>query len=124
MLDANRNPVPTYTQAVVTNMAKVLTGWTYPDRARSHGEDQQPGVLLRPDVRGGSRARHQREDDFRQHHDSRRADRAKQDLESLLDALMQQPTMAPFVCQQLIQHLVTSNPSPAYMQRVAEVFRK
>ena len=47
---------------------------------------------------------------------------AEQDLESLLDALMAQPTMAPFVSQQLIQHLVTSNPSPQYIARVASVF--
>ena len=36
---------------------------------------------------------------------------AEQDLETLLDALMAQPTMAPFVSKQLIQHMVTSNPS-------------
>src|ERR1035438_3436042 len=47
---------------------------------------------------------------------------AQQDLESLLDALMAQDTMAPFVSQQLIEHLVTSNPSPAYIQRVSNVF--
>ena len=41
----------------------------------------------------------------------------------LLDALMAQPTMAPFVSQQLIQHLVTSNPSPAYIARVSSVFQ-
>jgi uncharacterized protein (DUF1800 family) len=35
---------------------------------------------------------------------------------------MAQPTMAPFVSQQLIEHLVTSNPSPAYIQRVSTVF--
>ena len=35
---------------------------------------------------------------------------------------MAQPTMAPFICQQLIQQLVTSNPSPAYIQRVSKVF--
>jgi uncharacterized protein (DUF1800 family) len=35
---------------------------------------------------------------------------------------MAQPTMAPFVSQQLIQHMVTSNPSPAYIQRVSQVF--
>jgi len=35
---------------------------------------------------------------------------------------MSQPTMAPFVSQQLIEHLVTSNPSPAYIQRVSQVF--
>ena len=36
--------------------------------------------------------------------------------------MMQQTTMAPFVCKQLIQHLVTSNPSPAYIQRVSNIF--
>ena len=47
---------------------------------------------------------------------------AEQDLESVLDALMAQPTMAPFISQQLIQHLVTSNPSPAYVSRISAVF--
>ena len=47
---------------------------------------------------------------------------AEQDLDSVLDALMAQGTMAPFVSRQLIQHLVTSDPSPAYIQRVSEVF--
>ena len=47
---------------------------------------------------------------------------AEQDLDSLLDALMAQPTMAPFVSQQLIQHLVTSNPSPQYIERVSSIF--
>jgi uncharacterized protein (DUF1800 family) len=47
---------------------------------------------------------------------------AEQDLETLLDALMQQPTMAPFVGKQLIEHMVTSNPSAAYVERVAQVF--
>jgi hypothetical protein len=35
---------------------------------------------------------------------------------------MAQPTMAPFVSQQLIQHLVTSNPSPRYIARVSSIF--
>jgi uncharacterized protein (DUF1800 family) len=48
---------------------------------------------------------------------------AQQDLSSLLDALMAQPTMAPFVSKQLIQHLVTSNPSPQYIARVSSVFQ-
>jgi uncharacterized protein (DUF1800 family) len=47
---------------------------------------------------------------------------AVQDLDSLLDALMAQPSMAPFVSGQLIQHLVTSNPSPQYIARVSSVF--
>jgi len=47
---------------------------------------------------------------------------AEQDLDSVLNGLMKQPTMAPFISQQLIEHLVTSNPSPAYIERVSKVF--
>ena len=39
-----------------------------------------------------------------------------------LDALFNHPNVGPFVARQLIQHLVTSNPSPAYVQRIAIVF--
>lgn len=43
-------------------------------------------------------------------------------LELVLDSLMQHPNTAPFIGKQLIQHLVSSNPSPAYVQRVATAF--
>src|SRR5258708_13177738 len=39
-----------------------------------------------------------------------------------LDGLFNHPNVPPFVSKQLIQHLVTSNPSPAYVGRVAAVF--
>jgi uncharacterized protein (DUF1800 family) len=45
------------------------------------------------------------------------------DLKIGLDTLFNHPNLPPFVCQQLIQHLVTSNPSPAYVARVAAVFQ-
>jgi uncharacterized protein (DUF1800 family) len=121
VLDQNHNPVPTYDQNVVTNMAKVLTGWTYPTAP-------------------GATAKHDNQEYFigqmfavEQNHDTSQktifggtvipaGQTAEQDLESLLDALMQQSTMAPFVSKQLIQHLVTSNPSPGYIQRVSSMF--
>jgi uncharacterized protein (DUF1800 family) len=43
-------------------------------------------------------------------------------LNSALDIIFNQPSIAPFVSKQLIQHLVTSNPSPGYVSRVAAVF--
>jgi uncharacterized protein (DUF1800 family) len=45
------------------------------------------------------------------------------DLKVALDALFNHPNVPPFVCRQLIQRLVTSDPSPAYVQRVATVFQ-
>jgi uncharacterized protein (DUF1800 family) len=122
VLDANHNPVPTYNQSVVTNMAKALTGWTYPTAPGATAKTNNPAYYF------GQMFAVETE-----HDTSAKAifgnvtlpanQTAEQDLDSLLDALMAQPTMAPFISQQLIQHLVTSNPSPAYIERVAQVFR-
>lgn len=121
VVDSNGNPVPTYTQAIVTQMAKVVTGWTYPVTPGASPKNNNPAYYF-----GQMYA-------VEAEHDTTSkaifggitipaGQTAEADLESLLDALMQQQTMAPFVCQQLIQHLVTSNPSPAYIQRVSNVF--
>jgi uncharacterized protein (DUF1800 family) len=45
------------------------------------------------------------------------------DLKIALDTLFTHPNLPSFFCKQLIQHLVTSNPSPAYVSRVAAVFQ-
>ena len=44
------------------------------------------------------------------------------DLNAALDIIANHPNVAPFISKQLIQHLVKSNPSPGYVQRVATVF--
>jgi len=121
VLDANQQPVATYNQAIVTNMARVFTGWTYPTAPGATAKSNNPQYYL-----GQMFA-------VENNHDTTAkqifgnitipaGQTAEQDLESLLDALMAQDTMAPFVSEQLIQHLVTSNPSPAYIQRVSNVF--
>jgi hypothetical protein len=46
----------------------------------------------------------------------------QQDLTGALNAIISHPNVAPFISKQLIQHLVKSNPSPAYVQRVAQAF--
>src|SRR5271154_3893534 len=121
MLDSNRNPIPTYSQAMVTEMAKVVTGWTYPVAPGATARVNNPAYYVGQMYAVES-----------EHDTSAKAifggitipagQSAEKDLESLLDALMQQQTMAPFVCQQWIEHLVTSDPSPAYIQRVSNVF--
>jgi len=47
---------------------------------------------------------------------------AEEDLDQALDVLFAHDNVAPFISRQLIQQLVTSNPSPAYLARVATVF--
>ena len=45
------------------------------------------------------------------------------DLKIALDTLFNHPNLPAFFSKQMIQHLVTSNPSPAYVNRVAQVFK-
>ena len=47
---------------------------------------------------------------------------AEQDLQGALTNIFNHPNVGPFVCKQLIQHLVTSTPSPAYVARISAVF--
>ena len=47
---------------------------------------------------------------------------AQADLTAALDNIFNHQNVGPFISKQLIQHLVTSNPSPAYVERVAKVF--
>jgi uncharacterized protein (DUF1800 family) len=113
---------PTYDQSVVTDTARLLTGWTYPTAPGATAKTNNPAYYF-----GQMFA-------VESEHDATSktivgnvvvpaGQTAEQDLESLLDTLMAQPSMAPFISQQLIQHLVTSNPSPAYVQRIAQVFQ-
>jgi uncharacterized protein (DUF1800 family) len=121
VVDSNNNPVPTYTQAIVTSTARALTGWTYPTAPGATAKANNPayyiGQMFAVDTE----------------HDTTSksiiggvtlpaGQTAEQDLDSVLDALMAQKTMAPFVGKQLIQHLVTSDPSAAYIKRVSTVF--
>jgi uncharacterized protein (DUF1800 family) len=121
MLDSNNNPIPTYTQAMVTQMAKVLTGWTYPIGpgaiAKTNNPEYYFGQMIVTETEHDTSAKQ-----IFGGITIPAGQPAETDLESLLTALMEQQTMAPFVCEQLIQHLVTSNPSPAYIQRVSNVF--
>jgi len=121
VLDQNKNPAPTYTQVIITQMARVLTGWTYPTAPNATPRNNNPPYFFGQMI------------PLAAEHDTTAklifgdvlipaGGTAQSDLSALLDALMKQPTMAPFVSQQLIEHLVTSNPSPAYIQRVAQVF--
>ena len=54
--------------------------------------------------------------------DSGGARALEDDIEQALDAIFEHANTGPFIVRQLIQHLVTSNPTPGYVQRVAEAF--
>jgi uncharacterized protein (DUF1800 family) len=116
-LDSSNNPIPTYTQAQVQEFALAFTGWTYPTTywtgpmvATDSKHDTTSKQLLQYTnaASGGLLPGGQS---------------AAQDLDGAIDNIFNHPNLPPFISRELIQHLVTSNPSPAYIQRVAEVFK-
>ena len=129
-LDATGKKIDTYTASDVSNLARVFTGFDV---------DQSQNVnTVIPQTGGGNRtvgnpafARLRMVQTASNHSNlaatflgasipaNTPGDAA---LKTALDTLFNHPNAAPFFCKQMIQRLVTSNPSPAYVQRVATVF--
>ena len=108
-------PQDSYTQAQITALARVFTGWDF-DAASA----TDPSFMRRPMVHIASRfssgAKKVLDVDIPESADGPAA------LKIALDTLANHPNVGPFIGRQLIQRLVCSNPSPAYVQRVASVF--
>ena len=131
-LDPTGQPIPTYNNNDVMGMAKVLTGfsWNIPgDKSENawssccayvgpgYGEDILPmqsfpnhHSILQKDFLGKTIPASGNPD-------------PDGDLKIALDTLFNHPNLPPFFAKQMIQHMVTSSPSPAYVGRVAAVFQ-
>ncbi|MCP5196938.1 MAG: DUF1800 family protein [Gammaproteobacteria bacterium] len=114
-LDGSSQSMPTYDQSTIQQVALALTGWTYPGTGNNNWENFS-GPLQPRDV----------------NHDMRQktfldctlpADQTTtQDMSDTVYCLFNHPNVGPFIATRLIRSLVMSNPSPAYIQRVAAVF--
>lgn len=122
-LDGSGNPIPSYSQAQVQAFARAYTGWTlantngstvtnFPNNSGDYNDpmvavakyhDTTSKTLLNGTVlaAGGT---------------------AQADLTGALTNIFNDTNVGPFVCTQLIQHLVTSTPSAAYVSRVSAIF--
>ena len=120
-LDASGAPIPTFDGTTIEGFASVFTGWTYPPLPGASSQWTNPinfdGTMVA----------------FPEHHQSgtkallngysvSAGQTPAQDLANALDNIFNHPNVGPFIGRQLIQHLVTSNPSPAYVARIAAVF--
>ncbi|HEY2145441.1 MAG TPA: DUF1800 domain-containing protein [Steroidobacteraceae bacterium] len=120
-LDNTGAPMPTYDQSVVIGFAAAFTGWTYAPMAGATSSWANPldydGVMVAFDS---------------EHEPGPKTllngftvpagQTSAQDLKMALDDIFNHPNVGPFIGKQLIQHLVTSNPSPAYVARISAVF--
>jgi len=119
--DSNNLPIPTYTQPTIGEFARVFTGWTY---APASGQPVEWGAYI---TSNGPMVPYEAEHDegaktLLNGTVSPAGTLAQQDLKNALDNIFNHPNVGPFVGKQLIQHLVKSNPSPAYISRVAAAF--
>jgi uncharacterized protein (DUF1800 family) len=122
-LNAQQLPQPVFTEAEVQASARALTGWTYANPTGGVPTSFPNGV---PNFDQPMRA-------IEVSHDTSQktlldganlppGQTAEADLAGVIDSIFNHPNVGPFICRQLIQHLVTSNPSPAYVGRVSAVF--
>jgi uncharacterized protein (DUF1800 family) len=131
-LDATGQPIPTYDNPTIVQTANVFTGWSF---ASSNGNffsnPLSPGIYSNPFPSTNPWLNPMQAYDA--YHDTTAktivggvvipaGGTTTSDLKVMLDTLFNHPNTGPFICRQLIQHLVTSNPSPGYVYRVAQVF--
>jgi hypothetical protein len=132
VLDAQDHQIPSYTEQDVKELARILTGWTFGDGNAT----VPPKGLARENftvpMEAVVRTCESSATKCPSYHDKGAktflgqnfvaGQTAQQDLDQALDVLFNHPNVGPFVSRQLIQQLVTSNPSPAYVSAVAAVF--
>ena len=136
-LDATGKPIETYSNADVMAMARVFTGWSwgFPDAQLTDAYFRwgNPGMTLATDQKIDL----QRMKPYPGQHSTAEKKlfagkpwaltippntAAADSVRLALNALFNHPNVGPFIGRQLIQRLVTSNPSPAYVSRVTAAF--
>lgn len=138
-LDGQGNPIPTYDQNTVNNFTKVFTGWRdcRPADLNASCPDNTPGTPNYKDPMSLNPANHDLTTKTLLSYPGVTSQNiaactgctgqasynyAYASLNQALDNIYNHPNVAPFVSKLLIQHLVTSDPTPAYVGRVAAVF--
>ena len=132
ILDGSGQPVPTYTQADIKALARVFTGWTYPPGGKRESKADKPGThhsnfAHNPRHYVGEMVT------YPNGHDTdgkllfssvafASGQSAQADFAQAIHTLFLHPNVGPYLALHLIRQLVTSNPSPAYVARVAGAF--
>ena len=136
-LDGQGNPIPTYDQSGVNNLTKVFTGWSFCSTIGQTCPNAELGIanyidpmLLVPALHDTTaktllsypNAVSQNIPACTGCTGTVLRDYANNSMDQALDNIFYHPNLAPAVSRNLIQQMVTSDPSPAYVGRVAAVF--
>jgi uncharacterized protein (DUF1800 family) len=124
-LDVHGEPIPTYDNGDITELARVFTGLYYASPYGWNGGGWADDHFTRPMVMYPDRHDFESKklpNGFVVPPRDATESNGMQDVRDAVDALFHHPNTPPFVCRQLIQFLVTDNPSPGYIQRAQDVF--
>jgi len=114
-------PIPTYDQGIIEGFAHVFTGWTWAD-SPSFGSGRVPTTSQYTPMELWPNFHDIGEKTLLNGTVLPAGQTGEQDLADALDNIFNHPNVAPFMAIRLIQRLTTSNPSTAYVRRVARVF--
>ena len=124
--DGAGRPIPTYSADDVAGLAKVFTGYSYysaaPTAVTYRGGNKHAEATVRSMIAYPAYHSTSAKSFLGATIPASTTVDAPADVKVALDTLFNHPNVGPFISKQLIQRLVTSNPSPAYVQRVATVF--
>jgi uncharacterized protein (DUF1800 family) len=125
-------PIPTYGQSDIEGLAKVFTGWGWGGLLNDYFWDKDNAGFVFPELNLTIQPMQPKLDN---HSTSEKrflgvvvpaqpttAPNPRASLKAAMDRLASHPNVGPFIGRQLIQHMVTSNPSPMYVGRVAAAF--
>ena len=117
-LDYNGNPIPTYTNFHITELAKVMTGFNWGGANSFYDYKNRPDLPMTI-----WETHHERGEKFLVNGGYLPAEmEPAHDVRLAIENLVNHPSAGPFIGRLLIQRFVTSNPSPAYIRRVARAF--
>ncbi|MDM0014068.1 DUF1800 family protein [Variovorax sp. J22P168] len=129
MRGADGLPLDSYTQDDVTNIARVFTGYGLNIASSEQGGFQVPNQTYSVETNAWTQRPMVLTENKHSTLEAKflgttvpAGTKGAPALKIALDALFNHPNVGPFIGKQLIQRLVTSNPSPAYVARVSAVF--
>ena len=124
--DGSGNPVASYTANDITDLAKVFTGFSWynvtPTNTTFAGSGRNAASYVTPMIAYPTFHSTSAKTFLSTTIAASTTSNPTAELKTALDAIFAHPNVGPFIGKQLIQRLVTSNPSPAYISRVAGVF--
>ena len=125
ILDSGGNPLPTYVQTDIEQVARVFTGLTFANSSNFFTSAENyidPMILFPAFHENGPKEFTALASDIPSIDALSQGENPLSDFEAIHDGLANHSSNAPFICRQLIQRTVTSNPSPAFIERISRVY--